>query len=66
MSKEYENKTKMEQEQLLLKMLFLLGYNLKNYLMQGGIDFWWEGIFLDGGGMSKFFAGRERNRPISR
>ena len=30
MSKEYEIKTKMEQEQeLLLKMLFLLGYNLK-------------------------------------
>ena len=39
MSKEYENKTKMEQKQLLLKMLFLLGYNLKHYLMQGGIDF---------------------------
>ena len=30
MSKEYEIKIKMEQEQLLqLKMLFLLGYNLK-------------------------------------
>ena len=30
MSKEYEIKTKMEQEQWLpLKMLFLLGYNLK-------------------------------------
>ena len=30
-SKEYEIKTKMEQEQWLqLKMLFLLGYNFKN------------------------------------
>ena len=30
LSKEYEIKTKMEQEQWLqLKMLFLLGYNLK-------------------------------------
>ena len=37
MSKEYETKTKMEQEQwILLKMLFLLGYNLKIYLMGGG------------------------------
>ena len=35
-SKEYEIKTKMEQEQwLLLKKLFLLGYNLKIYLMGG-------------------------------
>ena len=57
--KEYEIKAKMEQEQwLLLKML--LGYNLKIYLMQGGIGILWEGIFLDGGGMSKFLAGGER------
>ena len=59
MSKEHEIKTKMEQEQWL-KMLFLLGYNLKIYLMQVGIGFWWEGIFLGGGGMSKFLAGSER------
>ena len=49
MSKEYEIKTKIEQEQwLLLKMLFLLGYNLQIYLMGGnwllvGGDFSWWG-----------------------
>ena len=38
-SKEYEIKTKIEQEQwLLLKKLFLLVYNLKIYLMGGGED----------------------------
>ena len=32
-SKEYEIKTKMEQEQWLqLKMLFLLGYDLQNFV----------------------------------
>ena len=34
MSKEYQIKTKMEQEQWLpLKMLFLLGYNLLNIVV---------------------------------
>ena len=49
----------MEQEQwLLLKMLLLLGYNLEIVILsRGGIDFWWEGIFLGGGGMRKFLAG---------
>ena len=67
MSKEYEIKTKIEQEQwLLLQMLFLLGYNLKICLMQGGgIDFWWEGIFLGGEEMSKFLAGGESIHPTT-
>ena len=44
-SKEHEIQTKMEQEQWLqLKMLFLLGYNLKIIVWWGGaggrIDFW--------------------------
>ena len=43
-------------------MLLLLGYNFKIYLMRGVINFWWEGIFLGGGGMSKFLAGEERTR----
>ena len=39
-SKEYEIKTKKEQEQWLqLKMLFVVGYNLN--IVSGGIDFWW-------------------------
>ena len=45
-------------------MLFLLGYNLKIYLLQGeGIDIWWEEIFLSGGGMNKYVAGGERTPP---
>ena len=40
MSKEYEIKTKMVQEQWLqLKMLFLLGYNLKKFI-------YWEELIL--------------------
>ena len=63
----------MEQEQQLqLKMLFLLCYNLKIVAQwEGGIDFWWGGdknlvggggslqggIFIGGGGeMSKFLT----------
>ena len=67
MSKEYEIKTKIEQEQwLLLQMLFLLGYTLKICLMQGGgIDVWWEGIFLGGEEMSKFLAGGESIHPTT-
>ena len=50
-SKEYEIKTKMEQEQwLLLKKLFLLGYNLKIYVMGGG-----ENWFLVGEGWANFW-----------
>ena len=51
MSKEYEIKTKMEQEQLLqLKMLFLLGYwviTWKLLFRAGGMTFGGEGV---GGG----------------
>ena len=60
-SKEYEIKTKMEQQQWLqLKMLFLLGYNLKivaywgeNWHFWGekagrGIKIWWGGSLLGG------------------
>ena len=50
-TKEYEIKTKMEQEQWLqLRMLFLLGYNLKIVVWWGreGIDFWLGGSFLGG------------------
>ena len=68
MSKEYEIETKIEQQQwLLLKMLFLLGYNLQIYLMQegGGIDIWWKGIFLGGGGISKFLDGGRGLPPLS-
>ena len=44
MSKGYDSKTKMEQEQWLqLKMLFLLGYNLKVVIQLGEINFWWGG-----------------------
>ena len=64
MSKDCEIKTKMGQEQWLkLKMLFLLGYNLKIVIQWGRIDFWWEGSLLGGGvlgggeGISKFLAG---------
>ena len=58
----------MEQEQwLLLKMLFLLVYNLK-IVIQWGINFWWgknKNLVRSGGGggwfsrwdMSKFLAG---------
>ena len=65
MSKEYKIKTKMEQEQWLqLKIMFLLGYNLK-------IVIWWGdwylvrrrsllgGIFLGGG--SKFSNGGKKS-----
>ena len=50
-SKEYEIKTKMEQEQwLLLKIVYLLGYNLKIVFLLGcncclvveGIKIWWR------------------------
>ena len=55
-SKEYEIKTKIEQEQwLLLKKLFLLGYNLKIYLMGGN----W---LLVGGNCSR--SGRDRDEHI--
>ena len=67
MSKEYEIETKIEQQQcLLLKMLFLLGYNLQIYLMQegGGIDIWWKWIFLGGGGISKFLYGGRGLPPL--
>ena len=62
MTKEYEIKTKIEQEHWLqLKMLFLLGYNWKLLFSGGwswllvergrGIKIWWfERIFLVGGG----------------
>ena len=63
-SKEYQIKKKMEQELCLqLKILFLLGYNLKLCFSGGGIDFWLGGrestggIFLGGGGMNTFLAG---------
>ena len=60
MSKEYEIKTKMEQEQLLqLKMLFLLGYwviTWKLLFRAGGMTFGGEGGG-GGGGMSNFSAG---------
>ena len=72
-SKGYKIKTKMEQKQWLqLKMLFLLGYDLKNVvygeggrtllLLGDGIEIWWRGdllggIFLGGEGRSKFSAG---------
>ena len=43
-SKGYEIKTKMVQEQWLqLKMTFFLGYNLNNFNWWGRIDFWWGG-----------------------
>ena len=56
-SKVYEIE-KMEQEQLLqLKMLFLLGYNLKFFLGGGGgIKIWW-GDFSISGEISKFLVG---------
>ena len=39
--KEYEIKTKMVQEWLQLKMLFLLGYNLKIFIYGGvGVENW--------------------------
>ena len=60
-SKEYEIKTKIEQEQwLLLKKLFLLVYNLKIYLMGGwGLTFGGRGFFLVGEGWANFWlAGR--------
>ena len=43
-SKEYKIKIKIEKEQWLqLKILFLLGYNLKTVVLWGGgVDFWWE------------------------
>ena len=60
MSKEYEIKTKMEQEQLLqLKMLFLLGYwviTWKLLFRAGGMTFGGEGVG-GGEGMSNFSAG---------
>ena len=53
MSKEYEIKTKMEQEQLLqLKMLFLLGYwviTWKLLFRAGGMTFGGEGVGGGGG-----------------
>ena len=53
MSKEYEIKTKMEQEQLLqLKMLFLLGYwviTWKLLFRAGGMTFGGEGVGRGGG-----------------
>ena len=55
MSKEYEIKTKMEQEQLLqLKMLFLLGYwviTWKLLFRAGGMTFGGEGVGGGGGGL---------------
>ena len=70
MTKEYEIKTKIEQEHWLqLKMLFLLGYNWK-LLFSGGVELTfggegegnknlvvWEDFSSWGGGMSKFSAG---------
>ena len=73
-SKEYEIKTKMEQEEgLLLKMLFSLGYNLKlvtQWWGGRGIKIWWVGvffgeIFLGGDGVRKFLAGEEDSPPFS-
>ena len=59
MSKEYEIKTKMEQEQLLqLKMLFLLGYwviTWKLLFRAGGMTFGGEGGG-GGGGNEQFFS----------
>ena len=61
MSKDCEIKTKMGQEQRLkLKMLFLLGYNLKIVIQWGRIDFWWEGSLLGGGGGSRWAGGDEQ------
>ena len=58
MSKEYEIKTKMEQEQLLqLKMLFLLGYwviTWKLLFRAGGMTFGGEGVGGGGGGCAIF------------
>ena len=68
MSKEYEIKTKMEQEQLLqLKMLFLLGYwviTWKLLFRAGGMTFGGEGVGGGGGGMSNFSAGVVGFSPI--
>ena len=47
------------------KKAVLLGYNLKIYVIGGGVDFGWEGIVLGGRGMSKFLAGGEKTPPIS-
>ena len=67
MSKEYEIKTKMEQEQLLqLKMLFLLGYwviTWKLLFRAGGMTFGEEGVGR-GGRMSNFSAGVVGFSPI--
>ena len=61
MSKEYEIKTKMEQEQLLqLKMLFLLGYwviTWKLLFRAGGMTFGGEGVGGGGGGGGNFSGG---------
>ena len=76
MSKEYEIKPKMVQEQWLqLQMTFLLGYNLKRLFSRDeltfggkGINIWLgggRGIFPVGGGISKFWAGEEPPPPIS-
>ena len=55
-SKEYEIKTKMVQEQWLqLKMTFLFFYWVELTFGGEGIKIWWEGG--RGGGMSKFLAG---------
>ena len=48
-SKEHDIKTKMEQEQWIqLKMLYLLGYNLKIVIWWGGINIWWGESLLGG------------------
>ena len=66
-SKEYEIKTKIEQEQwLLLKKLFLLVYNLKIYLMGGwGLTFGGRGFFLVGEGWANFWLAGRGLPPIS-
>ena len=57
-SKEHDIKTKMEQEQWIqLKMLYLLGYNLKIVIWWGGGDKYLVRGESTGGKMSKFSAG---------
>ena len=59
-SKEYEGKTKIVQQQWLqLEITFLLGYSLKS----GGIDFWCEGDFSRWGNEQSFSLGGDSPIP---
>ena len=48
-----------------IKNAVFIGLLLQKLFNEERINFWWKGIFLGGGGMSKLLAGGGRTPPIS-